>query len=112
MAPKRTPAKPKADDTDDTDSQNKPTYDNQLRNLMLFLVHLKRWLPRQVPGTSTFIKYYYILNARQQVVVLDNKHIDDIESGAEPGTFEAPCCRFVFAPRLGAGALLDDMGDR
>ena len=59
MAPKRTPAKTKADDTDDKDSLSQPTYDNQLRNLMLFLVHLKRWLPRQVPGTSTFIKFYY-----------------------------------------------------
>ena len=52
MGPKRGTKQPA--DNDDSDDNDKPTWDSNERNLMLYLLELKRWLPRQYPQLNNF----------------------------------------------------------
>ena len=89
MAPKRG-AKPPPDN-DDSDDNDKPSWDSNERNLMLYLLELKRWLPRQHPQLSNFLRFGFIINSRQQNVVFDIIHRQKLQDGTiEPGTFEKP----------------------
>jgi len=90
MAPKQRGAK--TDTTNDSDNDKKPSWDSNDRNLKLWLLHLKRWLPLQLKHFNNFIRYAYTINARQETVVFDNDHSDKLTKGSlEGGTFEAPC---------------------
>ena len=72
MAPARGTKLPADTAEDDTDV--KPTWDSNERNLRLFLLKLSRWLPRQHTQLNNFLRYGYIINSRQQVVVFDTVH--------------------------------------
>ena len=88
MAPKR--AK-KPDAPDDKDDKDDPSWDCNDRNLQLYLIPLKRWLPRQHSQLNNFLRFGYVLNSRQEVVVFDTDHKNQLQSGAfTPGTFEEP----------------------
>ena len=81
MPPKRS-IKPAADDNDDIDKETQPRWDANDRNLLhLYLLQLKRWLPKQHPQFNNFIRYGYIINSRQQTVVFDNDHKDKLQAG-------------------------------
>ena len=88
MAPKR--AK-KPDAPDDKDDKDDPSWDCNDRNLQLYLIPLKRWLPRQHSQLNNFLRFGYVLNSRQEVVVFDTDHKNQLQSGSfTPGTFEEP----------------------
>ena len=88
MAPKRAKA---AVSDDNDDSSHKPTWDSSERNLQLYLLPLKRWLPRQHPQLNNFLRFGYIMNSKQEAVVYDNDHKDLLKSGNfQAGTFESP----------------------
>ena len=90
MAPKRSADRKQPDDNDDNDKV--PTWDSTPRNLMLYLLKLRRWLPRQHPQLMSFLRHGYILNSKQEVVVYDDKHRDKLVAGTlSAGTFERPC---------------------
>ena len=91
MAPSRSrKAAAAADDKDDS-SDKQPRWDSSDRNIQLHLQALKRWLPRQHAQFNNFIRFGYIINSRQEVVVSDNDHKALLQSGAlVPGTFEKP----------------------
>ena len=42
-------------DKDDSDNRPEPRWDSSLRNLRLYLIPLKRWLPRQHPQLNNFV---------------------------------------------------------
>ena len=89
MAPKRSQ---KPDDTDDNDNNyDNPTWDSNYRNLMLYLLKLKRWLPKQHKQWNNFVRFGYIVNSRQEVVCFSDTHKEDLKKGFRAGTFEAPC---------------------
>ena len=56
MAPKKRAGRP-ADTEADTDDKTEPCWDSSHRNLRLYLLPLKRWLPRQHPQLNNFIRY-------------------------------------------------------
>ena len=90
MAPKKRAGRP-ADTEADTDDKTEPCWDSSHRNLRLYLLPLKRWLPRQHPQLNNFIRYGYILNGKQEVVVHNTEHQNLIQSGRfTVGTFEKP----------------------
>ena len=90
MAPNRGTKKPA--DTDDSDDDKKPNYDCNDRNLQLFLQELKRWLPRQHSQLKNFLRYGFIINSRQEVLVFDDDHKQALQNGTlAAGTFEKPC---------------------
>ena len=90
MAPKRTASR-KQTDNDDDDKQD-PTWDSTPRNLMLYLLRLRRWLPRQHPKLMSYLRQGYILNSKQEVVVYDDNHKKHLIAGTvATGTFENPC---------------------
>ena len=80
-------------ETDDKDDKEEdPEWDSNERNLMLYLLKLKRWLPKQHPQFNNFIRYGFIINGRQEVVVFDKKQQTDLQSGDfAAGRFEHPC---------------------
>ena len=89
MAPSR--SKPAAEANDKDDSDNKPIWDSSDRNIQLHLQALKRWLPRQHSQFNNFIRYGYIINSRQEVVVSDIDHKNRLLNGTLiQGTFERP----------------------
>ena len=90
MAPYRgSKAAAQAADNDDNDQ---PDWDSSSRNLALFLLKLKKWLPRQHASVNTFIRFGFILNSRQKVVVFDSDHKARLQAGGlAAGTFENPC---------------------
>ena len=89
MAPQRSRKAAEADDNDDSSDQ--PKWDSSDRNIQLHLQSLKRWLPRQHSQFNNFIRYGYIINARQEVVVCDNDHKEQLLNGTlVPGLFEQP----------------------
>ena len=91
MPPKRS-IKPAADDNDDIDKETQPRWDANDRNLLLYLLQLKRWLPKQHPQFNNFIRYGYIINSRQQTIVFDNDHKTQLQDGRMvAASFEAPC---------------------
>ena len=92
MAPKRKPKANSTDDTDDKQDDQAPTWDTNERNLMLFLLKLRRWLPKQHAQFNNFIRYGFIINGKQEVVVFNDNHRTDLQnSRLKPGTFESPC---------------------
>ena len=62
MAPKRNY---KSDDTDDNNNDD-PSWDANDRNLMLYLLKLKRWIPKKHKQWLNFIRYGYIVNSRHR----------------------------------------------
>ena len=90
MAPsKRAPKIPESDDSDD---DNKPSWDSNTRNLRLYLLKLQRWITRQHKQFPNFIRYGFTLNAKSEVIVFDDKHQEMLQDGSLPaGSFEAPC---------------------
>ena len=85
MAPKRSQ---KPDDTDDNDNNNdNPTWDSNDRNLMLYLLKLKRWIPKQHKQWNNFARFGYIVNSRQEVVCFSDTHKESLKSGFRAGTF-------------------------
>ena len=88
MAPK-----PKAAELSDDDN-DKPSWDSSERNLTLYLIELKRWLPRQHSQLNNFIRWGYIINGKQEVVVHDTDHQNQLIQGtATRGSFEKPYLR-------------------
>ena len=84
--------KPAADDNDDSDKDGDPKWDANERNLLVYLLALKRWLPKQHPQFKNCIRYGYIINSRQQTIVFDDNHREELNDGvAIAGTFEDPC---------------------
>ena len=88
MAPPRAAKTPDKDDSDD----KVPSWDSNYRNLKLWLLHLKRWLPLQLKQFNNFIRFGYIINSRLETVVFDNDHSDMLtDASLTAGTFEQPC---------------------
>ena len=80
MAPKRTNKHAESSDDNDTD---KPSWDSSERNLTLYLIELKRWLPRQHSQLNNFLRWGYIINGKQEVVVNDTDHKEQLINGGE-----------------------------
>ena len=80
-------------ETDDKDDKEEdPEWDSNERNLMLYLLKLKRWLPKQHSQLNNFLRYGFIINGRQEVVVFDTDHQTDLQRGTfTAGSFEHPC---------------------
>ena len=90
MPPSRPRKAAEADDKDDS-SDKQPKWDSSDRNIQLHLQALKRWLPRQHAQFNNFIRYGYIINSRQEVVVCDIDHKNQLQNGSlTPGSFEEP----------------------
>ena len=110
MAPKKRANRP-ADTEADTDDKTEPRWDSSHRNLRLYLLPLKRWLPRQHPQLNNFIRYGYILNGKQEVVVHNTEHRDLIHSGnIEAGTFEKPFSMPIGSESEDESAISQDSG--
>ena len=89
MAPKRNQ---KPDDTDDNDTDDDPSWDANDRNLMLYLLKLKRWIPKKHKQWLNFIRYGYIVSSRQEVICFSDNHKEALkEQALVTGTFEKPC---------------------
>ena len=89
MAPKR--AKQTTDTGDKDDSDKQPTWDSSLRNLRLYLLPLKRWLPRQHAQLNNFVRYGYIMNNKQEILVYNSDHQEQLQHNKlVPGSFEKP----------------------
>ena len=72
------------------DSDKRPTWDTSDNQLALWLLNLKRWLPRQNTAYSTLIKHGTALDKRHIICVSVN-HVDRHRLKLiQPGTFEAP----------------------
>ena len=77
---------------DKDDKEEDPEWDSNERNLMLYLLKLKRWLPRQHSQFNNFVRFGFIINGRQEVVVFNDKHKTELQNGSfANGTFEHPC---------------------
>ena len=71
------------------DDNDKPAWDSSERNLTLYLIELKRWLPRQHSQLNNFLRWGYIINGKQEVVVQDTDHKEQLIQGtATRGSFE------------------------
>ena len=93
MAPKRATKPAESSNDNDTDT---PTWDSSERNLTLYLIELKRWLPRQHSQLNNFLRWGYIINGKQEVVVSDTDHKEQLINGsAVRGSFEKPFTRIV-----------------
>ena len=91
MAPKRATKPAESSNDNDTDT---PTWDSSERNLTLYLIELKRWLPRQHSQLNNFLCWGYIINGKQEVVVNDTDHKEQLIDGtATRGSFEKPFTR-------------------
>ena len=88
MAPKRSQ---KPDDTDDNDNYDSPSWDANDRNLMLYLIKMRRWLPKQHKQFNNFVRFGYIINNRQEVMCFTDSHKEALKRGFNAGTFEKPC---------------------
>ena len=87
MPPKRG-SKPKAD-SDDNDESDKPSYDSNERNLRLYLLEMKRWLPRKHVQLNNLLRWSFIMNSRQEVIVYDTDQQDKLQDGTiVRGSFE------------------------
>ena len=105
MAPKH---KGKPAELSDNDN-DKPAWDSSERNLTLYLIELKRWLPRQHSQLNNFIRWGYIINGKQEVVVHDTDHKEQLINGnATRGSFEKP---FTRSPMLESDESDDDSYD-
>ena len=66
MAPKRGANAPEL--FDDSDITKRPSWDSNDRNLKLWLIHLKRWIPLQQKQFNNFIRYAYIINGAKKLL--------------------------------------------
>ena len=89
MAPPKQSQKP--DDTDDNDNCDNPNWDANDRNLMLYLINMRRWLPKQHKQFNNFVRFGYIINSRQEVVCFSDNHKESLKKGFNAGTFDHPC---------------------
>ena len=89
MAPPKRSQKP--DDTDDNDNYDNPNWDANDRNLMLYLIKMRRWLPKQHKQFNNFVRFGYIINSRQEVVCFSDNHKESLKKGFNAGTFDHPC---------------------
>ena len=80
MAPKRNATPVDADDTDDKPEE--PNWDSNERSLMLYLLMLKRWLPKQRTQFNNFIRFGFIINGRQEVVAFNDTHKSELQDGS------------------------------
>ena len=67
MAPQRN-KKPASDDNDNSEKDD-PQWDANERNLLLYLLTLKRWLPNQHPQFKNFIRHGYIRSSASRARV-------------------------------------------
>ena len=75
----------------DADSKE-PAWDSAERTLMLYLLMLIRWLPKQAKHLSLFVKRGYILDRNLKIVCIDQAHYDYIKAAATPEcSWQSPC---------------------
>ena len=96
----RRDAKPPSVTKTDEDSEvvPVPSWDSSGLTLMIWLLALTRYLPKELDGVKSFIRHGYI-TAKHKMVLRDKAHWDDLHTGTSAdGTYRDPYQCPVTAP--------------